>query len=216
MSLDRTIEFYNQDIVVEQDFSGELGGTVWDASLVLVKHFEHDVENYALHHFKNKSVLELGAGTGLVSIALALMGADVYCTDLKELIPLMKKNFSRNNVSDSNAFALPWGDVVEVCDDNQENVEKEKKSSSVDEAKEIQTFDYIILADCIAHCYSDDYSKLFETLEHSSNSETTLLIAYELRDARDKLFFDKLKTKFKIKRIEDKRLHEDFRGKKNI
>lgn len=45
---------------------------------------------------KGLSVIELGAGVGCLGIALALGGASVAITDLKELVPLMKHNVTLN------------------------------------------------------------------------------------------------------------------------
>jgi predicted nicotinamide N-methyase len=53
------------------------GATVWPAALVLIKYLEH---NPAL--VKEKKVVDLGSGTGLTSVASALLGATtVICTD---------------------------------------------------------------------------------------------------------------------------------------
>ena len=46
--------------------------------------------------WRNEVVIELGAGVGCLGVALAFSGAESYVTDLKELVPLMKKNISIN------------------------------------------------------------------------------------------------------------------------
>jgi hypothetical protein len=64
--MERKIEFFGKDITIYQAwFSGELGGTIWDAALVLIKYLEN-VEEFPLNYFKGKKVVELGAGTGAV------------------------------------------------------------------------------------------------------------------------------------------------------
>lgn len=64
--MERKIEFFGKDITIYQSwFSGELGGTIWDAALVLIKYLEN-VEEFPLNYFKGKTVVELGAGTGAV------------------------------------------------------------------------------------------------------------------------------------------------------
>lgn len=105
---------------------------MWDASLVLIKFFENDVESFPPGHFRNKKVLELGAGTGAVSVCLAMLQAETYCTDQEILVPLMKRNFQRNHLDSSKCRALVWGDDEKSFGDLQHQ------------------FDYVVLSDCIA------------------------------------------------------------------
>jgi hypothetical protein len=60
---------------------------------VLAKYLEH---HYAKDHWSGKRVLEVGAGCGLVGLALALQGADVVLTDRKEVVPTLQENVQRN------------------------------------------------------------------------------------------------------------------------
>ncbi len=69
-------EISGRNLVLQQGLvRGEatLGLTVWDGALVLSKYFEHRVASGDLV-VANKSCLELGAGTGLVGIALGILG----------------------------------------------------------------------------------------------------------------------------------------------
>lgn len=54
------------------------------------------MEKLGVQYFEGKHVLELGAGTGLLGIALSLIGADVVITDQGSLVPLMEENVSLN------------------------------------------------------------------------------------------------------------------------
>jgi len=74
-TLNREIKFFGHKISIKQEFSGELGATVWDAALVLIKYFEN-LEEFPMTFWQGKQVLELGAGTGIISIALALLGCN--------------------------------------------------------------------------------------------------------------------------------------------
>jgi predicted nicotinamide N-methyase len=84
-------EFYpltvnNVDFSVQQVQRGEVegtygtGATVWPAAMVLVKYLE---KNPTL--LKDKKVVDLGSGTGVTSVASAILGAtNVVCTDGEE------------------------------------------------------------------------------------------------------------------------------------
>jgi protein N-lysine methyltransferase METTL21D len=69
------------------------GLNVWDGSIALAKFLERYSEEYV----EGKDVLEVGAGTGLVGIAAALLGAkQVYVTDLEYSNGNLKENIRLN------------------------------------------------------------------------------------------------------------------------
>jgi methylase of polypeptide subunit release factors len=51
---------------------------------LLKQHFENKI------NLKNKKILELGSGTGIVSLFLASQGAEVYATDLPEMMGILQ------------------------------------------------------------------------------------------------------------------------------
>ncbi|KAK9462329.1 putative methyltransferase-domain-containing protein [Lipomyces oligophaga] len=61
----------------------------------------------------NGRVLELGAGTGLVSITLADLGYRVVSTDLKEILPNLRENINRNRISNTEERKNQWEIEVE-------------------------------------------------------------------------------------------------------
>eukprot|EP00977_Amphora_coffeiformis_P003862 scaffold768_cov166-Amphora_coffeaeformis.AAC.20 len=62
----------------EVDGTYGTGATVWPAAIVLMKYLEKHAENL----IRNKRCVDLGSGTGITSIAAALLGAkEVVCTD---------------------------------------------------------------------------------------------------------------------------------------
>lgn len=56
-----------------QKIEGDVSCVVWDASIVLAKYLERKFLETS-DYFKNKNVLELGAGVGCVGITAACLG----------------------------------------------------------------------------------------------------------------------------------------------
>ena len=73
--------------------AGGNGATLWDSSLALTNFLTY---HYADTDLSDKDVLELGAGVGLVGMALASMGANVVVTERDIALPLLRKNVDRN------------------------------------------------------------------------------------------------------------------------
>ncbi|KAK9401737.1 protein-lysine methyltransferase METTL21C [Crotalus adamanteus] len=69
------------------------GAVVWPAALALCQYLESNQEEI---NFKEKKVLEIGAGTGLVSIVASILGAFVTATDLPEVLENLEFNITRN------------------------------------------------------------------------------------------------------------------------
>jgi len=181
----REIESFDRTIVIKQDLSGELGATVWDAGLVLAKYFENTT-TFPVGHFKGKRVLELGAGTGVVGIILAALGAKVLLTDRSHLLPLLRENIQTNKCERrAKAETLEWGSDI----------------SSLS-----PPFDYVIASDVVAGCYSEDFPKLVKTLSDVSDRDTKILLSYEMRGKKDLEFFQLLKEGFEYKKIPNSQL----------
>jgi predicted nicotinamide N-methyase len=116
----------------------KVGCVVWDAALVLGAYLDHMNETEQ-KPMKNLKILELGSGTGFVGLVAAAMGSvisvqcmifliekrltfstftysgDCLITDLPEMIPLMKRNISKNAASLKGAHsakAFEWGSDI--------------------------------------------------------------------------------------------------------
>ena len=90
---------------------GGFASTVWDSAIVLAKFVEKHQEK-----FRGVRVCELGAGCGLVSVAMLHAGAArVVATDLAPNLPLLRANVSGNapeGAREGDAWdvkALSWG-----------------------------------------------------------------------------------------------------------
>ena len=92
------ISILNDTFSVKQVQRGEIegtygtGATVWPAALVLVKYLEKHRQSL----MEGKFVVDLGSGTGVTSIAAAMLGAShVICTDGQEnVVKLASENIS--------------------------------------------------------------------------------------------------------------------------
>ncbi|OBZ67241.1 Diaminohydroxyphosphoribosylamino-pyrimidine deaminase [Grifola frondosa] len=91
-----------QDKTALRSRKGDTGSVVWRASVdfaqtVLQQHYSRS-PNALLNPsmLSNSHVLELGAGTGLLSIVLSPLVQHYTVTDIDALVPLIQKNLTRN------------------------------------------------------------------------------------------------------------------------
>ncbi|KAH8620446.1 putative Lysine methyltransferase [Trypanosoma vivax] len=71
----------------------QLGAVLWNSNTVALGYLHSHVLNKSATDYR---IVELGAGVGCLGIGLAMAGARVVVTDLKELVPLMIKNIELN------------------------------------------------------------------------------------------------------------------------
>ncbi|XP_077131838.1 protein N-lysine methyltransferase METTL21A [Ranitomeya variabilis] len=172
-----TYTFSNHTIRIKQDWR-ELGvaAVVWDAAVVLCMYIEAGGIN--LH---GRSVIELGAGTGLVGIVAALLGADVTLTDRDLAIEFLKSNVHDNlpkalehKVS---VKPLTWGTGLE----------------------HFSHFDVILGADIVY--LEETFQDLLKTIIHLSSAHTVILLSCRLRYQRDHNFLDKMREHFTVDQV---------------
>jgi len=124
-----------------------VGMVVWSSAVCLVdflleKRRSHPTCSSSL--FCGQRVLELGAGTGVSSIALAKHGANCTVTDLSHITPLLQENCSLNAPYDG-------GGEVRVCPHHWGDL------PAADSPLHEATFDIIIAADVLysRECHDD-------------------------------------------------------------
>ncbi|XP_010885115.4 protein-lysine methyltransferase METTL21C [Esox lucius] len=155
-----------------------IGAVTWPAALALCRYLETNVEQFNL---VDKSLLELGAGPGLVSIVATLLGAWVTATDLPEIIGNLRANLLRNTRGRCRhipqAAVLSWGPDVEHT-----------------YPKSIYHYDYVLAADVVyLHDYLED---LLMTMKHFCRPGTTLIWANKIRFKADLGFTEIFKNAF--------------------
>ena len=90
----------------------QLGSVLWNSNECVSRYLR---EHIFVDGAKGVRVLELGAGVGALGISLAMAGALVAITDIKELVPLMRHNIELNHITPPAAckpFAWKWGEAA--------------------------------------------------------------------------------------------------------
>ncbi|KAM8819792.1 protein-lysine methyltransferase METTL21E-like [Eudromia elegans] len=161
------------------------GAVVWPSALVLCYFLETNSRQYSL---VDKNVIEIGAGTGLVSIVASLLGACVTATDLPELLGNLQHNVLQNTKLKCKhqpcAKELSWG----------VDLEKNFPRSSCH-------FDYIMAADVVYHHPFLD--ELLLTFDHLCQNDTIILWAMKFRLDKENQFVGRFQTLFDLEVIFD-------------
>ena len=212
------VEFGMSTVDIEQEYTdAEEGSVIWDASRSLLAHVTHVRAqaggDAAAELIAGRRVIEIGAGTGVVGLALARLGAkSVVMTDKASQLPLMERNVEHNrpggdpsaDIAPVHCAELCWGDDWRhECDDS---------------LSRRDAFDTIICADCV---YPDRPSGLATVLLDllDLNPSATLLLAFERRPppasapagtdhARD--FFERMRAGCDVERVPDEQLDPRF------
>lgn len=169
----------NHRIRLSQDWN-RLGvaAVVWDAAVVLCMFLEMGKVD-----LKGKRVIELGAGTGLVGIVAALLGANVTITDREPALEFLAANV-RENIPPSQQGAvqvseLTWGENLHLYPTG--------------------SFDLILGADIVY--LEETFPALLQTLEHLSSENTVVLLSCRIRYERDERFLVELRQRFSVQEV---------------
>mmetsp|Transcript_15053 Transcript_15053/g.44590 ORF Transcript_15053/g.44590 Transcript_15053/m.44590 type:complete len:290 (-) Transcript_15053:28-897(-) len=152
-------DFREHVVEIQEDWSGDgsgLAGMQWLGGLSLARFFD-DRDRFPAGHFKDKRVLEVGAGCGLTGILLAHLGARVTITDLDvtKAEPNVEANLAPGVVRERvELTALDW---------------KNPLAAGI-----VGTFDMIVAGEC---CYFVDcIEPLFRTMWLLSTSDTVIFL----------------------------------------
>jgi predicted nicotinamide N-methyase len=196
--------FGREYTVAVNPISLDHGLMVWDASMALLRFFEHNPKE--LSALRGARILELGAGTGLLGIALAhAVGAHVVLTDLEHVCANIAANVRAN--------ALPPGAPG--------SVRVAPYSWSGEAPPELCAhgpFDFIIGTD-VAYSESLNPTLIASAAAFAAASapRCTVFFANELRCSIAQGVFDAEWPKFfTAKRIAVKLMHPEWRDKNMI
>ncbi|ESZ90266.1 hypothetical protein SBOR_9357 [Sclerotinia borealis F-4128] len=169
---------------LHEDLSKGCGGQLWPAGMVLAQH----MLRYHKDSLRNAKILELGAGGGLVGLAVALacdLQHPLMLSDMDVMFELMKSNISLNEIeSKVEPLILNWGEPLPDL------VVKNKP-------------DIILAADCVY--FEPAFPLLLHTLEELLNlsKDAVIYFCFKKRRRADMHFMKNAKKKFLIEEIED-------------
>ncbi|NWY11278.1 MT21A methyltransferase, partial [Aphelocoma coerulescens] len=186
-----TFHFASRTIRLQQDWR-RLGvaAVVWDAAVVLCAYLE--MEGIDL---RDRSVIELGAGTGLLGIVVTLLGTWTVSVSRVLLSPLG----ARVTITDRAA-------ALEFLESNvQANLPPELRPRAV--VKELTwgkdldnfppgAFDFVLGADIVY--LEETFAELLQTLEHLCSEQTVILLSCRIRYERDLKFLKMLRDRFSV------------------
>ncbi|KAJ6510137.1 putative methyltransferase-domain-containing protein [Mycena vitilis] len=175
------LSFSGDDITISVDLmldaSPGCGGVAWPAGEVLARYLVKQGPN----NLKDKQVLELGSGTGLVGLVAAKLGGTVRLTDQAPLLNIMRENVTINKLSSlCTVTELNWGEAISV---------------------EIPRPDVVLAADCVY--FEPAFPLLVMTLCELVGEDTEVLFCFKKRRKADRRFFALLKRKFKWEDVLD-------------
>ncbi|NWV38542.1 MT21A methyltransferase, partial [Grantiella picta] len=182
-----TFRFASRTIRLQQDWRRPGGAAV---AVVLCAYLE--MEGIDL---RDRSVIELGAGTGLLGIVVTLLGKGFFVVFHVLLSPLG----ARVTITDRAA-------ALEFLESNvQANLPPELRPRAV--VKELTwgkdldnfppgAFDFILGADIVY--LEETFAELLQTLEHLCSDQTVILLSCRIRYDRDLKFLKMLRDRFSV------------------
>uniref|UniRef100_A0AAV2LR60 Uncharacterized protein n=1 Tax=Knipowitschia caucasica TaxID=637954 RepID=A0AAV2LR60_KNICA len=186
--------YVGTDITIYESIDS-YGAVMWPAALALCSFLENNRETVNL---EDKTVLELGSGTGLVAIVTSLLGARVTATDLPEVMGNLRANVMRNTRGKTRhlpqIWPLCWGfDVGLIYPTSR------------------YKFDYVVAADVVYH--HDYHDELLATMVHFCHPRTTVIWANKIRMEMDITFMERFKKEFHTRLLAEDGDMKIFMGK---
>lgn len=175
---ERQFTFLGRSLIISQDWRKHgVAAVVWDAAIVMSEYLTQHQEIV-----RNRSVLELGAGMGLVGMVAALAGGKVTCTEREEALDRLQASVSSNfdsAVHNLTVTTLDW---------------------TRDQSDWDADFDVILGADIVY--IEDTFFDLLRTFLHFAREDTTtVLLSCKIRYKRDSKFLSMMEEHFSMKKV---------------
>jgi predicted nicotinamide N-methyase len=184
--------------------NGDLGNQFWDNCYFMTRWLERKCQSEK-NFLRNKRVVELGAGLGLLGMCASLFDASMILTDVgNSVLDNLKQNLQTNSKTNVNNIAkrtavleLKWADESQM----QSVLNFDWKSIGYSNEKE-NFVDIIIGSDIIAGLY--DLNALLSTFVWfcERNNELEIYVAYKPRPfVQEQKFFHQAKKYFEIEEM---------------
>ncbi|TID13816.1 hypothetical protein E6O75_ATG01794 [Venturia nashicola] len=167
---------------LHEDLKEGCGGQLWPAGMVLAKY----MLRMRQETIKEKTIIELGAGGGLVGLAIALavptFQKPLLLTDRLPMLSLMRTNIALNSLQPSvKAVVYDWGEAPPA---------------------DVPTYpDIVLAADCVY--FEPAFPLLQQTLKDLIGERTVCYFCFKKRRRADMGFVKTMKKMFDVKDTED-------------
>jgi predicted nicotinamide N-methyase len=151
-----------QQIKIKEEYGLTIGSHIYDSSIVLLKYFEKYLKKLDVYNIN--TILELGAGCGVISIALSMIFRNVISTDVRLQLQLLSENIAINN-SIAIVKELDWS-----SDEHIQHV--------LNLQKDIGSIDLVIACDVF---YDKVATNAFFNVLNAFNREIKVVVAQKLR-----------------------------------
>ena len=170
-------------LLLHEDLKEGCGGQLWPAGMVLAKY----VLSHSRHELGEKAILELGAGGGLVGLAVAKschLNIPLLITDQKPMLALMQRNIELNNLQDkARAVVYDWGSTPPSIPSSSSGIEG-------------GFADVVLAADCVY--FEPAFPLLLQSLTDIVGPHTTCYFCFKKRRKADWRFIKSLQKAFDV------------------
>ncbi len=187
----------DRPLLLHEDLQEGCGGQLWPAGMVLSKYM---LRHHGKGTLRGKSIVEIGAGGGLVGLAVALGcqtddAQTIHITDQVPMLALMKKNIALNKLEEKVvAEVYDWG--------------TEPPLSIFPNGSKYP--DLVLAADCVY--FEPAFPLLLQTLDDLIGPSTTCYFCFKKRRKADMRFIRDMTKKFLVEHGESDAKEADQRA----